>query len=208
MPPLRPKLPCSTLPMQADFSVCDRRNARSPSFVRATRLRETRQPIMRPWIYARLKSARFVQGVSVKLRVAETMSLSDLKNLSRPQNRTPGLRRTIPVAVLGRRELRALARALRSSAPGPCPPAPRALACGRGRAPALAGARPASSNRGSAIGGKRPKLTFIGWNERGPASIDSIWPPVMWFRSAPIAVVGGGGSRSGPAVRRRRSARR
>ena len=28
--------------------------------------------------------------------------------------------------------------------------------------------RPASSVRGSAIGGNRPKLTFIGWNERGP----------------------------------------
>ena len=57
---------------------------------------------------------------------------------------------------------------------------------------------PASSNRGSAIGGNRPKLTFIGWNERGPASIDSIWPPVMWLRSAPIAVVGGGGSSAQP----------
>ena len=37
-------------------------------------------------------------------------------------------------------------------------------------------------------------MTFIGWNERGPASIDSMWPPVMWLRSAPIAVVAGGGS--------------
>ena len=38
-------------------------------------------------------------------------------------------------------------------------------------------------------------MTFIGWNERGPASIASMWPPVMWLRSAPIAVVGGGGAR-------------
>ena len=55
----------------------------------------------------------------------------------------------------------------------------RALA----REPALRPGRrlPASSARGSTIGGNRPKLTFIGWNERGPASIDSMWPPVMWF---------------------------
>ena len=58
---------------------------------------------------------------------------------------------------------------------------------------------PAALKRGSAIGGNRPKLTFIGWNERGPASIDSMWPPVMWLRSAPIAVVGGGGSSSAPS---------
>lgn len=38
---------------------------------------------------------------------------------------------------------------------------------------------PPSSNRGAAIGGNKPKLTFIGWNERGPVSIDSMWPPVM-----------------------------
>ena len=53
--------------------------------------------------------------------------------------------------------------------------------------------RPSASTRGSTIGGNRPKLTFIGWNERGPASIASIWPPVMWLSSAPSAVVGGGG---------------
>ena len=33
------------------------------------------------------------------------------------------------------------------------------------------------STRGSSIGGNRPKLTFIGWNERGPVSIASMWPP-------------------------------
>src|SRR5881296_2022993 len=33
---------------------------------------------------------------------------------------------------------------------------------------------------------------FIGWNERGPASMLSIWPPVMWLSSAPCALVGGG----------------
>ena len=35
---------------------------------------------------------------------------------------------------------------------------------------------------------------FIGWNERGPASMVSIWPPVMWPSSEPSAVVGGGGA--------------
>ena len=45
-------------------------------------------------------------------------------------------------------------------------------------------------------------MTFIGWNERGPASIDSMCPPVMWLRSAPIAVVGGGSA--GPAEPLRR----
>ena len=34
---------------------------------------------------------------------------------------------------------------------------------------------------------------FIGWNERGPASMVSTCPPVMWPSSAPCAVVGGGG---------------
>ena len=58
---------------------------------------------------------------------------------------------------------------------------------------------PLSSTRGSSIGGNRPKLTFIGWNERGPASIASIWPPVMWLSSAPIAVVGGGGASARPS---------
>ena len=67
---------------------------------------------------------------------------------------------------------------------------------------------PVSSTRGSSIGGNRPKLTFIGWNERGPASIASRWPPVMWLRSAPIAVVGGGAKIERRAARRRRSGRR
>src|SRR5579871_1096896 len=45
----------------------------------------------------------------------------------------------------------------------------------------------------SASDGNKPKLIFIGWKERLPCSIVSIWPPVMWFRSAPNAVVAGGG---------------
>ena len=48
--------------------------------------------------------------------------------------------------------------------------------------------------RGSASGGNRPKFTFIGWNEDGPASMVSIWPPVICASSAPCAVVGGGGA--------------
>ena len=49
------------------------------------------------------------------------------------------------------------------------------------------------SNAGCSFnGGNKPKLTFIGWNDGGPASIVSIWPPVMWVSSAPCAVVGGG----------------
>ena len=43
-----------------------------------------------------------------------------------------------------------------------------------------------------ASGGNNPKLMFIGWNERGPASMVSMWPPVMWPSSAPSAVVCGG----------------
>src|SRR5262249_44966934 len=48
-------------------------------------------------------------------------------------------------------------------------------------------------------GGKRPKLTFIGWEERGlaapaPGAI-STWPPVICASNAPCAVVGGGGVR-------------
>jgi sulfur dioxygenase len=41
--------------------------------------------------------------------------------------------------------------------------------------------------------GNRPKLMFIGWNERLPGSSSvTIWPPVMWPSSAPSAVVAGG----------------
>jgi hypothetical protein len=28
-------------------------------------------------------------------------------------------------------------------------------------------------------GGNNPKLMFIGWKERGPLSMVSMWPPVM-----------------------------
>ena len=56
---------------------------------------------------------------------------------------------------------------------------------------------PSASKPGVGIGGNRPKLTFIGWKERGPASIASIWPPVMWLMSAPITVVVGGGRPEG-----------
>ena len=38
-------------------------------------------------------------------------------------------------------------------------------------------------------------MTFIGWNERGPSSMVSMWPPVMWLTSAPSAVVAGGGGK-------------
>ena len=41
---------------------------------------------------------------------------------------------------------------------------------------------------------EQPKLMFIGWNERVPASMVSIWPPVIWPSSEPSAVVTGGGS--------------
>ncbi len=49
-------------------------------------------------------------------------------------------------------------------------------------------------------GGNRPKLMFIGWKVSASA------PPVMWFRSAPSAVVAGGGcharsSRCAAAIR-------
>src|SRR6516225_3238533 len=43
-----------------------------------------------------------------------------------------------------------------------------------------------------ASGGNNPKLIFIGWNERGPLSMVSMCPPLIWPRSAPWAVVGGG----------------
>ena len=39
---------------------------------------------------------------------------------------------------------------------------------------------------------------FIGWNERLPGSMVSIWPPVMWPSSEPSAVVGGGGDSARP----------
>ena len=51
---------------------------------------------------------------------------------------------------------------------------------------------------GAASGGNRPKLMFIGWNERGPASMVSMWPPVMWPSSEPSAVVAGGGASDCP----------
>src|SRR5262249_50988175 len=48
-------------------------------------------------------------------------------------------------------------------------------------------------------GGKRPKLTFMGWWERGLAASAqeaiSTWPPVICASNAPCAVVGGGGVR-------------
>src|SRR5262249_16406033 len=54
-----------------------------------------------------------------------------------------------------------------------------------------------------ASGGKRPKLTFIGWYERGPAGSApetvSTWPPVICASNAPCAVVGGGGVREWPS---------
>ncbi len=46
---------------------------------------------------------------------------------------------------------------------------------------------------GSISGGNRPKLIFIGWNDDGPGSMASMWPPVMWPSRAPCAVVTGGG---------------
>ena len=50
-----------------------------------------------------------------------------------------------------------------------------------------------------ASGGNRPKLTFIGWNERGaPASSAAMWPPVIWPMRAPSAVVAGSGSSVSP----------
>src|SRR5688572_12016563 len=58
---------------------------------------------------------------------------------------------------------------------------------------------PSASLVGSgASGGKRPKLIFIGWKERGPASMVSTCPPVICASSAPCAVVGGGGASSPP----------
>src|ERR1700680_1236762 len=47
---------------------------------------------------------------------------------------------------------------------------------------------------GLASGGNSPKLMFIGWNERAPGSMVSMWPPVMWPSSDPSAVVAGGGA--------------
>jgi hypothetical protein len=50
----------------------------------------------------------------------------------------------------------------------------------------------------STSGGNSPKFTFIGWNDDRPASIVSIWPPVMCASSAPWAVVSGGGASVSP----------
>src|SRR5262249_16147730 len=48
-------------------------------------------------------------------------------------------------------------------------------------------------------GGKRPKLTFIGWyaRRRGGPTPEAVctWPPVIWASNAPCAVAGGGGVR-------------
>src|SRR6516162_10055767 len=58
---------------------------------------------------------------------------------------------------------------------------------------------PLSRLTACASGGKRPKLTFIGWYERAPAGsvpeAVSTWPPVICASNAPCAVVGGGGVR-------------
>ena len=86
----------------------------------------------------------------------------------------------------------------RSRRAGPPRPAPTARASAQVPRSGPRRRFPASSSPGSTIGGNRPKLTFIGWNERGPASIELMWPPVMWLRRAPIAVVAGGGSRARP----------
>ena len=49
------------------------------------------------------------------------------------------------------------------------------------------------STFGASTGGKRPKFTFIGWNERLPgSSSETMCPRVMWLSSAPKAVVIGG----------------
>src|SRR5262249_25513153 len=59
---------------------------------------------------------------------------------------------------------------------------------------------PVASRDGPSMGGNRPKFTFMGWNERGPTSLSTDrWPPVIWARSAPNAVVGGGGLQSRPS---------
>src|SRR5262249_31793235 len=54
-----------------------------------------------------------------------------------------------------------------------------------------------------ASGGKRPKLTFIGWYERAVAGVApeavSMWPPVICASKAPCAVVGGGGVSNRPS---------
>jgi len=58
--------------------------------------------------------------------------------------------------------------------------------------------RPFAACEGASSTGNRPKLTFMGWKERlAPASAQR-WPPVMWARSAPKAVVAGGGSQRVP----------
>src|SRR5262249_6661485 len=54
-----------------------------------------------------------------------------------------------------------------------------------------------------ASGGKRPKLTFIGWDERGLAGsapqTASTWPPGILASHAPCALGGGGGVRERPS---------
>ena len=58
---------------------------------------------------------------------------------------------------------------------------------------------------GASIGGNRPKLTFIGWNEPLPASM---CPPVTCASSAPSAVVRRRRRGRAPSARPRRSGRR
>ena len=80
----------------------------------------------------------------------------------------------------------------------------------------LRGSLPVSLRGIAASGGNSPKLTFIGWNERGlvgaftnssavssPGSSGAssrMWPPVMWAISAPSAVVCGSGSSARPSA--------
>src|SRR5260370_16642482 len=97
----------------------------------------------------------------------------------------------------GHRQISAHSAAAAGCAPIQCSrsPSARALsACFLASVLAVPGRRMASAS-----GGNKPKLTFIGWNERGPASIASTWPPVMWFSSAPCAVVGGGSAIGSPS---------
>jgi hypothetical protein len=73
---------------------------------------------------------------------------------------------------------------------GPRPDGERTLLSDR-----LSGAAQALAVLGLGIrsrGGNRPKFTFMGWKERGPSSMVSMWPAVMWLMSAPSAVVWAG----------------
>ena len=93
------------------------------------------------------------------------------------------------------RDRRARAGSVRSCAPAPW----------RCRGPVCCCGRMSAASRS---GGNRPKLTFIGWNDDGPASMVSIWPPVICASSAPCAVVAR--RRHNPSrrgARRRRSVR-